>query len=130
MNDLNPKTQTAVADEPERTRSGVVFSPRIDIAETEHELILLADLPGVTSENLDIRYEDGQLTLQGTVPPRNVASQPLVAEYGVGDFHRTFKIGESIDASRIAAELKNGVLTLHLSKVEKVLPRRIDVKAG
>lgn len=130
MNELNPKTQTAVADDPERTRSGVVFAPRIDIAETENELILLADLPGVTADGLDIRYEDGQLTLQGSVAARAVGGQAVYAEYEVGDFHRTFKIGESIDAARISAELKQGVLTLHLPKIEKVLPRRIEIKAG
>lgn len=113
----------------ERTRAGV-FSPRIDIVETESELILFADLPGVSPAQLDIQYEEGQLTLHGHVPPRQQAAPYAVQEYGIGDFHRSFAMGESIDASRIVAELKRGELTLRLPKVQRVQPRRIHVQAG
>jgi HSP20 family protein len=113
----------------ERTRAGV-FSPRIDIAETDTELVLWADLPGVAPADLDIHYEDGQLTLHGRVTPRQPPGTPAAAEYGVGDFHRSFTIGESIDASRIVAELKRGELTLRLPKIQRVQPRRIHVQAG
>jgi HSP20 family protein len=113
----------------ERTRAGV-FSPRIDIVETECELILFADLPGVSPAQLEIHYEDGQLTIHGHVTPRPQAALQVAQEYGVGDFHRSFAIGESIDASRIVAELKRGELTLRLPKVQRVQPRRIHVQAG
>ncbi|MFO0903896.1 MAG: Hsp20/alpha crystallin family protein [Pirellulales bacterium] len=111
----------------EATRAEV-FTPRIDIVETDAELVLYADLPGVAPENLDVRYEDGRLTLEGRVSPRQSDVRYGVREYGVGNFQRSFAIGESIDASRIAAELSRGVLVLHLPKVERAQPRRIPVQ--
>jgi HSP20 family molecular chaperone IbpA len=124
---LEKREQNNVASA-EQNRNGVTYSPRIDICETDHELVLFADLPGVRSEDLDIRYENRELTIHGKVQPRNEDVKFLYAEYGVGDFYRTFTVGEMIDAEKIAAELHNGVLTLHLPKTEKVKPRRIEVK--
>lgn len=114
----------------ERNRSGKTYSPRIDILETADELVLYADLPGVAAENLDIQFENGELTIHGKVAPRHENVNFLYGEYGAGDFHRTFTIGEMIDAERIVAELSQGVLTLHLPKAERVKPRKIDVKAS
>jgi HSP20 family molecular chaperone IbpA len=124
---LEKREQNNVASA-EQNRNGVTYSPRIDICETDHELVLFADLPGVRSEDLDIRFENRELTIHGKVQPRNEDVKFLYAEYGVGDFYRTFTVGEMIDAEKIAAELHNGVLTLHLPKTEKVKPRRIEVK--
>jgi len=114
----------------ERTRGGTTYSPRVDIVEAGDELILYADLPGVAPEDLDIRFENRELTIQGKVGPRHKDIQFVCGEYGIGDFYRTFTIGEQIESSKISAELKNGVLTLHLPKVEDAKPRRIDVKSG
>jgi HSP20 family protein len=111
---------------PEATR-GVQFMPRVDIFETDKELTLLADLPGVRPEDVDLHYEKGELTLRGTVQPRH-GVRFLAQEYETGDFFRTFTIHESIDAGRIEAECKNGVLKVHLPKVEAVRPRQIQVK--
>ena len=114
----------------ERTRGGVTYSPRVDIVEAEDELVLYADLPGVAQEDLDIRFENRELTIQGKVGSRHKDTQFVYGEYGIGDFYRTFTIGEQIDSSKISAELMDGVLTLHLPKVEDAKPRRIDVKTG
>lgn len=114
---------------PEPTRQVPVFSPRFDIVETESDLTLYGDLPGVTHDSLDIRYENEQLIIHGKVPPRNEAVRFLREEYGIGDFQRTFSVGESIDPERISAELHNGVLTLKLPKAEAQKPRRIHVKS-
>ena len=113
----------------ERTRGGVTYSPRIDILETADGLVLYADLPGVTPEDLDIRFENHELTIHGKVSPRHENIQFLYGEYGIGDFYRTFTIGETVDSQRISAELHNGVLTLHLPKTEAVKPRRIEVRS-
>jgi HSP20 family protein len=118
--------QTAVV-RPETTQS-VVFAPRVDILETEEELLLLADLPGVKPGDVDLRFENGELTLHGRCAPRPTAANPMLAEYEVGDFHRVFTISEDINVDKIAAELKNGVLTVHLPKSEKVKPKKIAVK--
>ena len=107
-----------------------VYTPRFDIAETEDELFLYGDLPGVEPDDLDIRFEDRELAVHGKVAPRHADKQHLRGEYGVGDFHRTFSVGESIDANGISAELKNGVLTIRLPKSEAVKPKRIEVKTA
>ena len=85
-------------------------------------MILCGDLPGVEPADLDIRFENRELTVLGKVAPRHADRRSVYGEYGVGDFYRTFAVGESIDADKIAAELKNGVLTLHLPKTDAVKP--------
>jgi HSP20 family protein len=114
---------------PEITRGGTFFTPRVDIYETDNELTLFADVPGVRSEDVDLRYENGELIVHGRVQPRHQGVNLLLQEYEQGDFYRAFAIHESIDATKIAAECKNGVLTVHLPKAEKVRPRQIKVRA-
>jgi HSP20 family molecular chaperone IbpA len=123
------KTEQSDGATVERTHGGLTYSPRVDIWETDDELAVCADLPGVGPEDLDIRFENRELTLHGKVQPRHEGIEFFDGEYGIGDFYRTFTIGESIDAQRISAELHNGVLTLHLPKIAAVKPRRIVVKA-
>jgi HSP20 family protein len=113
---------------PELTRGGLHFTPRVDILETENELTLFAEVPGVRPEDVDLHYEQGELTLHARVHPRSDGKRLLLQEYEEGDFYRAFNIHESIDATRISAECKNGVLTVHLPKVESVKPRQISVK--
>jgi HSP20 family molecular chaperone IbpA len=131
-----PETTTPAAKDrgepatPERTRGGVYFTPRVDIYETENELTLYADLPGARPEDVDLRYEQGELVLHGRVKPRLPERELLLREYEVGDFYRAFNISEAIDAGRISAEFKNGVLAVHLPKMEAVKPRQISVKGG
>jgi HSP20 family protein len=114
----------------ETTYSGPQFAPRVDIYETDKELTLFADLPGVAPTDVDLHYEKGELVLRGKVqaPPHN--RPRLLEEYEVGDFYRVFAIHESIDAGKIEAECKNGVLTVHLPKVEAVRPRQIRIKTA
>lgn len=114
----------------ERTRSGQSYSPRIDIVETQNELTLYADMPGVAPSGVDLRFEGGELSLEGHVAVRNQGVHYLLHEYGIGDFHRSFSIGSEIDASKINAEMKDGVLTVHLPKTEAVKPKRIEVQAS
>jgi HSP20 family molecular chaperone IbpA len=114
----------------EMTRDVNTYVPRVDILENENEILLYADMPGVEKDNLDIRFEDRQLTIHGIVELRQPEMNFVGGEYGIGDFYRTFAIGESIDVDNISAEIKNGVLALHLPKAESAKPRRIAVKAG
>lgn len=109
---------------------GTAYRARFDIRETADELTLYGDLPGVRTEDLEIQFENRELTIHGKVAPRQTGHQYLYAEYGVGDFYRTFTIGESIDPSNITAELKDGVLTLHLPKTAAVKPRRIEIRCN
>ena len=120
--------QSGDSGSPEKTYQST-FVPRFDIWEGDDELLLYGDLPGVSVEDLDIRFENRELTVHGVVAPRH-AGEFLFNEYGVGDFHRTFAVGETIDAEKISAEMRDGVLTLRLPKSEKVKPRRIQVNAN
>jgi HSP20 family protein len=113
----------------EPTRSGYFYRPNVDIVEQAEELTVLADVPGAAADGIDIHFEDGMLSIHAKVPPRNQDVDFIVREYGVGDFYREFRVNETIDAAKISAELADGVLTLHLPKVEAVKPRKIAVKA-
>jgi HSP20 family protein len=113
----------------ETTRGGVYFTPRVDIFESDTELTLLADLPGIRPEDVDLRFEKGELLLHGRIPTRHPEKQMSLNEYDEGDFYRAFNIHESIDSSRITAECKHGVLTVHLPKQEKARPKQITVRA-
>ena len=114
----------------EPTRETPVYTPRFDIVETESELTLYGDLPGVQRDQIDIRYENEQLVIHGKVTDRCAGTAFLRQEYGIGDFQRSFRIGETIDAGKINAELRNGVLAVHLPKTDAIRPRRIEVKSA
>jgi HSP20 family protein len=128
MADTNRTQERTEVTQPQPTRGGVQFTPRVDIYETDKELTLYAELPGVRPEDVELRYEKGELMLHGRVKPRTPGRNRLLQEYEVGDFYRAFNISESIDAGRIDAECKNGLLTVHLPKVEAARPRQISVK--
>lgn len=115
----------------ERTRNRACYCPNVDILESADELTVYADMPGLRSEDVDVQFENGTLTILGKVSDRQAENVPFLRrEYGVGDFYRTFQVSESIDSSRISADYANGVLTLHLPKQEAVKPRKISVRGG
>ena len=115
----------------EHTRSGRYYRPNVDILEKADELLVLADVPGTTGEQIDVHFEDGELTIHAKVAPRQRNDvEYLLREYGVGDYYRTFRISEAIDAGKISAEYADGVLTLHLPKAEEAKPRKIAVKTA
>ena len=115
----------------EQTRSGGVYLPPVDIYETRDELALVADLPGVKGDEVHIQFEKGELSIFARAEGRQPeGTRYLLSEYEAGDFFRSFRISEEIDSSRITAEYRDGVLILHLPKVEQAKPRRIAVKTS
>jgi HSP20 family molecular chaperone IbpA len=115
----------------EQTRPGPVFSPAVDIFETEAEITLLADMPGVVSDRVDVDLREGQLTITGeTVRPGSEKERTLFREYDTGRFERVFTVSDRIDQGRISASMKDGVLKLVLPKVEKAKPRKIEVQGA
>ena len=129
--ELQAKEKTAAAIPAEQTKGGVVFTPTVDIFETEKEITLLADMPGVNAESLTIDLRDDTLTLQGEVKPKaRPDEQSILHEYQVGSYFRQFTLSEAIDQNKIDAKLKDGVLQLALPKAEKAVPRKITIKAG
>lgn len=129
--ELKVREKHEVTTPAEQTRSGVTFSPSVDIFETDQQITLLADMPGVEPEGLDIDLRDSVLTLSGTVKPfEGTDEKDLLIEYEVGQYFRQFTLSEVIDQERIDAKLKDGVLRLTLPKVAKAAPRTITVTAG
>jgi len=128
---LQAKEKAAVASPAEQLKPGLVFSPAIDIFETEKEITLLADMPGVKAGNLNIDLKENVLSLTGDVEdPQGPNEVDLLREYRTGRFYREFSLSQVVDQSKIDAELKDGVLHLRLPKVEKATPRKIVVKAS
>ncbi|MBE7464730.1 MAG: Hsp20/alpha crystallin family protein [Planctomycetes bacterium] len=107
------------------------YLPRADLIEAADEFRVVAELPGVKAGDVQVDFSEGTLTVSARVPRRHPeGARVLLGEYGVGDFRREFRIAESaVDAARIAGELKDGVLILHLPKPASRQPRRIEIEA-
>jgi HSP20 family protein len=121
------KKEEIKKNEGEPTQAGVFFSPAVDIFETEEAITLLADLPGVDKDKLNINVEDRQLTITGLVEEPAERLQSVYTEFGIGGFTRSFRLGDAIDRAKIEASLKDGVLTLVLPKADRVKPRKIEI---
>ena len=98
--------------------------PRVDIYENADQYLVVADVPGISSKELDVRYAEGQLTLSARI------SEEVLNKVGRTDYFRQFTVPDEIDSERISAALEQGVLSLRLPKRESVKPRRIEVKAA
>ena len=127
--EIQVKPKQEVTSPAEQTKPGVVFTPSVDIFENDRELTLLADLPGVTAENLTIDLRENTLTLTGEVEPFERANEEdLLVEYEIGKYYRQFSLSNVIDQSKINANLTDGVLRLTLPKVEEAKPRKIEIR--
>jgi HSP20 family molecular chaperone IbpA len=133
---MSDNTQIAQRDqgevgrqESDEARRRVALTPAVDIFEDSHAVTLLADLPGVVKEKLDVKVHDGSLTIEGEsvvpVPPNLALSH---AEVRVPYFSRRFTVSEDFDTSRIEAVLKDGVLRLTIPRRDEAKPRRIEVR--
>jgi HSP20 family protein len=112
----------------ESTIPARVFVPSADIYETQDALTVILEMPGVEKNNVDVRVEDGVLSVLGKLDlSKYQGLQPIYIEYNVGHYSRSFQLSSKVDQSKIAAELKDGVLSLTLPKVEQAKPRTIEV---
>lgn len=123
---------SAVTTRPQTTpeATGRVYAPRVDVVETDDDLILYADLPGVKVEDVSLRFNDGELVLDAPCPPRHAGKRAVYAEYAVGSFHREFRVNEQVEPDRIEAAMMDGVLAIRLPKADAVKPRRIPVRGS
>ena len=129
--ELQAKQKTEVSAPAEQTTPGTVFVPAVDIFESEKDITLLADLPGVKSEDLKINLRDNVLTLSGDIAPVEGADEKdIFIEYEVGKYYRQFSLSEVINQNKIDARLEDGILRLVLPKSEKAVPKKITVKAA
>lgn len=116
---------------PERTRTRRVYIPRVDIFETGEAVVLLADMPGVSENDVDITLEKNVLTITGYVQAVQRDGYGLTySEYSEGDYERTFALSDEVDRNRIEATMKDGVLKLTLPKSEEVKTRKIAVRSA
>jgi HSP20 family molecular chaperone IbpA len=125
-------TSNQAANQPpqtkERTRGPERFvPPPVDIYETPEGLVLLADLPGVSPNDLKIRLEENILSIQAK-PHHLIEHEPIYREFELVNFFRQFELSEEVDQEKIAASLSHGVLRLYLPRAEKAKPREIPVQ--
>lgn len=114
----------------EPTYQGRYFSFAADIVENDEAVTVLADLPGVSPQTLEIDLRDNLLTLMARVEDVPASWRPIHCEYEVGGYMRQFNVGPAIDREKIAATMRDGVLTLVLGKADRLRPRKVDVLAG
>jgi len=115
----------------EVTTESRVFVPQVDIVESEDRILLVADLPGVDQDGVEVTLEKNVLTLRGTVKPHAPEGYSLAyAEYAVGNFERAFTVSNDIDRQGIEAVVKDGVLKLTLPKAKHAVMQKIPVKTA
>jgi len=129
--ELQVKNKKEVEAKKELTHAGPVFVPPVDIFENKDALVLIADMPGVTSEGVDIHLKENELTISGRLKKEeNRVTTPIYTEYESGGYLRSFTLSNVIDQTKIEASMKDGVLKVILPKAEAAKPRLITVKAG
>jgi HSP20 family molecular chaperone IbpA len=125
-----PESGLADAARDDREATVPAFTPPIDIHEEPDGLVLEADLPGATEQNLRIQLEDNVLSLHARIDsPVPEGARLLHEEYRLGDYQRSFILGDEVDRQRITAELTHGVLRLFLPKADRMRTRRIEIKS-
>jgi HSP20 family protein len=108
----------------------LTYQPHVDICDRGGEVVLVADMPGARADGIDVSFDGGVLTVHAAVAPRPLPGRQLRQEYGVGDYRRSFRLGEGFDASQISAEYRLGVLTIRVPRLAAVRPRKVPVSAS
>ena len=129
-------TQTSTQARPEQPAQqpkagatpGLTYQPNVDVCDCGAEVMLVTDMPGASAESMNVSFEDGVLSVHAKVPQRSLPGRQLVQEYGIGDYRRSFRLGEGFAASQISAEYRKGVLTIHVPRLAAVRPRKIEVR--
>jgi HSP20 family molecular chaperone IbpA len=131
MSDTQVKTVDKNAPAQAARRDERAMLPRVDVLEDATGITLLADLPGVPKDKLELKVEGDTLLIEGEVAqdtPNRL--EPVYAEVRIPRYRRAFTLSRELDSARIDANLKDGVLTLRIPKVAEAQPRRIQVQVG
>lgn len=112
------------------TQTELTYRPNVDICDRGAEVLIVADVPGATTDAIDVSFNDGVLSVHAPVPARTLPGRSLRQEYGIGAYRRSFKLGEGFDASLISAECRRGVLEIHVPRLAAVRPRKIAVRTA
>lgn len=121
---VNSENSSALSRETTRTGERYI-SPAVDIFETEDGLTLIADVPGLDDKSLTVSIEQGVLTISGDAPAG--VGTFKYREFAMAGYWRQFQLAETLDAEKARAEVKHGVLSLHLPKAEAAKPKRIQI---
>lgn len=123
--DTTPRQDTS-----EGTEQGPAFLAPVDMYETDADYVIVADIPGARSEDVDVRTADGVLHLAARVAPRQPDARQVISEYRVGDYRRQFRFTSQVNTQDITAELSAGVLTIRVPKSVDSRPRKIEVRSA
>ena len=126
--ELKTQAKRQIDERDQPTTQGKFYAPATDIYESEAELTVVMDMPGVGRDDVDITLEKGRLAVEGRIDfAAYEGLRPAYTEYNVGHFVRTFTLSSKIDQGKISADMADGVLTLRLPKLAEAQPRRIAV---
>ena len=129
--DIQARDKQEVKAASEQTTPGRVFTPLVDIFEDNEALTIVADMPGVPSENVSIDLQEDVLTLTGTPSVATPEKEEFVLqEFDTGKYFRQFRVSEVIDQANIKAKLDQGVLRVTLPKIGPAKPRKITITEG
>lgn len=130
------KNKKDKAGKPAENRAGATSqdeyaAPLVDIIEYENEFVIVADMPGVAEEGVDVNFNEGELTIFGAVEEADCCGDEEIVvracQFNPNDYYRSFRVGESINSDAIRAEFQDGVLTVRLPKREEIQPRKIEI---
>lgn len=127
MSDFTEETTTIVPTNEIETMNLPTYRPAIDIIDLENEVLILADMPGVTAANLEVTVEKNELSIQGSSSSFDSDGKLAYSEYRQGQYRRTFTVADTIERDQISATMRDGVLQLTLPKAAVTQPRRITV---
>lgn len=122
--------ESNVNSKPELSNGQKFLFPKVDIRESENELVLLAEMPGISPSNVQLYFEKGNLTIHGKVKPSPVVGKVLLDETHSLDYYRVFTLNDGIDVDKITADYKLGVLVVHLPRADIAKPRQIKVSSN
>ena len=106
------------------------FQPGVDVYDCGTDVTVVADIPGARPDGIDVTFDDGVLSLTAAVPDRDLPGRGVRQEYGVGDYRRSFRLGDGFDASLITADYRRGVLTIRVPRLAAVRPRKVEVRTA
>ena len=136
---FHPAAQSSATPQPDRSIEPspptaaapcLVYQPNVDVCDCGADVMLVADMPGANADSMSVSFEDGVLAVFAKVPQRPLQGRQIGQEYGIGDYRRSFRLGEGFDASQITAEYRRGVLTIHVPRLAAVRPRKIEVRSA
>ena len=107
----------------------LTYQPHVDICDTGGGLSIRADIPGANADSIDVAFEDGVLAVRAKVRAREQPGRVLRQEYGIGDYRRSFRLGDGFDGAQITAEYRQGVLSIEVPRLAAVRPRKVAVRA-